>query len=163
MYTLDPDSACREVRVESESETIELARRLANAVLPVGLGSGIEIGLCGELGVGKTTLVRHMARALGVVEQVSSPSYVLQHEYRGQGKLVIEHWDLYRLTELPDDLNEPPAAGVVRFVEWADRNQMYMQKLSVKLFMHFADPWMQPEARSICIESARKLLCEIGL
>jgi len=98
-----------------------------------------------------------------VVEQVSSPSYVLQHEYRGQGGLMIEHWDLYRLTELPDDLNEPPAAGVVRFVEWADRDQAYMQRLSVKLFMHFADPCRQPEARRICIESARTLLSEIGL
>ena len=110
-----------DVVVTDERCTCELARRLAAA-----LHGGVTIGLRGGLGAGKTTLVRYLVEALGGNSvEVASPSYTLQHEYRlprGEGKPhVIEHWDLYRLSTMPEELYEPPEGGVVRLIEWPER------------------------------------------
>lgn len=82
------------------------------------------VTLSGELGAGKTTLVRAIASALGVTEPVTSPTYALVHEYRAPGTPVL-HVDLYRLEhagQLPqigwEDLLQSRA---VMLVEWPER------------------------------------------
>ena len=105
-----------EIEVLSEDETSRVAARLAAAVAP-----GRSIVLAGPLGAGKTAFVRYFAAAAGCAEPVSSPSFVLEHEYRSADGRVIEHWDLYRLAALPRELEEPPGPGVIRLVEWGDR------------------------------------------
>jgi len=103
--------------VNSESETAVLARAFAAVVR-----AGDSVGLSGDLGAGKTTFVRYLIGAMGGnVAQVSSPSYTLEHEYALPSGIVVEHWDLYRLREAPDELKEPPGAGVVRLLEWPER------------------------------------------
>jgi tRNA threonylcarbamoyladenosine biosynthesis protein TsaE len=91
------------------------------------LKPGDVVVLSGEVGVGKTTLVRAAARELGVGEDVTSPTYQLARAYRGKrdGKtLAIEHLDLYRLEGLDPydalDLDEHLRPDAVSFVEWAD-------------------------------------------
>jgi len=84
------------------------------------LRGGEMIALCGELGAGKTTLVRALTAALGSTDPVASPTFVLEHEYRATGR-VLRHWDLYRLGDEPEELREPPLACEVRLIEWADR------------------------------------------
>ncbi|MGD0090373.1 MAG: tRNA (adenosine(37)-N6)-threonylcarbamoyltransferase complex ATPase subunit type 1 TsaE [Planctomycetota bacterium] len=81
------------IETRSAAETEALAERLAR-VLP----GGMLIALQGELGAGKTVFVRGVARGLGVPADVmvNSPTYVLQHIYRG-GRLTLYHLDLYRL------------------------------------------------------------------
>ncbi len=104
-------------RVNSEDDTERLAQAFAHAVR-----GGDAIGLCGDLGAGKTTFVRYLVVALGGCSRdVSSPSYTLEHEYEVPDGGVIDHWDLYRISDLPDELAEPPAASVVRLIEWPDR------------------------------------------
>jgi tRNA threonylcarbamoyladenosine biosynthesis protein TsaE len=111
----------------SELDTKHLAERLATAC-----GGGISIGLCGDLGAGKTTLVRFLVWALGGSEgQVSSPSFALQNEYRLTSGLSVEHWDLYRLRDLPMELLEPPGRDVIRIVEWPDKVPGYTQSLDL--------------------------------
>lgn len=87
--------------------------------------AGLVIGLSGDLGAGKTELVKGLARGLGTAGQVHSPSFALVHEYGG-GRLPLFHLDLYRL-ETPSQIrgagleeyfNAP--AGVT-VVEWAER------------------------------------------
>lgn len=104
----------------SVAETLALGQKLAQR-----LGVGDCVALVGELGTGKTVLVRGIARGLGVADErlVASPSYVLVREYAGS--VPIYHVDLYRLSggeaELTDlGLEEMLAEGVV-LVEWADR------------------------------------------
>jgi tRNA threonylcarbamoyladenosine biosynthesis protein TsaE len=82
---------------------------------------GFSIALNGIMGAGKTTLVRLLAEHFGVVGEVSSPSYVLQYEYRVASNFLIEHWDLYRLHDLPDELYEPAPSSVLRIIEWANK------------------------------------------
>ena len=107
-------------RTDSADETLRLGEALADR-----LGAGDCVALVGELGAGKTVLVRGIARGLGVPDTrvVSSPSYVLVQEYAG--RVPIYHVDLYRLGAAEADpaelgLDEMLADGVV-LIEWADR------------------------------------------
>lgn len=95
-----------------------LAERLARAVEP-----GLVISLEGELGAGKTTFVRAFAVACGVeAEQVSSPTYVLVHEYFG--RFPVYHFDAYRLGDsdrfLQLGVDEYFAGEGVCLVEWGN-------------------------------------------
>lgn len=79
------------------------------------------VGLEGDLGTGKTELVRGIAEALGVTGSVHSPTFVLHHRYRG--RLLIEHIDLYRLEGMAwvDTGLDDPAPDAVTLVEWPER------------------------------------------
>ena len=95
------------------------------------LATGDIIALCGELGTGKTTLVRGMARGIGLEEEeVASPSFTLVNEYAGggllaKGPLRLFHIDLYRLADAREliaiDYEEYLTADGAVVVEWADR------------------------------------------
>lgn len=83
-----------------------------------------QVNLLGDLGAGKTTLVRGVLRGLGYAGRVKSPTYPLLETYQ-VGDLNLAHFDLYRL-ESPDAFPEAGfddvfAGAGVRFVEWPDR------------------------------------------
>ncbi len=107
-------------QTNSVEETVALGERLAGR-----FDVGDCVALVGDLGSGKTVLVRGLAVGLGVADErmVSSPTYVLVQEYAGRVRLY--HVDLYRLTAAEDELadlgiDEMLADGVV-VIEWADR------------------------------------------
>ena len=79
---------------KSDQETKRIAARLAKY-----LKAQDFLALCGDLGTGKTTFVKGLARGLGIKEeQVISPSFMLIRQYKG--KLPLYHFDLYRLDYL---------------------------------------------------------------
>lgn len=85
---------------------------------------GESLALSGTLGAGKTALVRGIAAGLGApAEAVSSPTFVLLHEYRG--RLRLAHLDLYRVDSLQDaesiGLDDYLSGSTVVAVEWADK------------------------------------------
>jgi tRNA threonylcarbamoyladenosine biosynthesis protein TsaE len=98
---------------ETESFGAKLAERLRG---------GDVVLVRGELGAGKTTLVRGAARALGVTDPVTSPSFSIGHRYRANGELTVSHLDLYRLAGLdredPELLADYLGTGRIAFVEW---------------------------------------------
>jgi tRNA threonylcarbamoyladenosine biosynthesis protein TsaE len=100
----------------SEAETQAVAAELAS-----GLSPGDIVTVSGELGSGKTTFVRGAARALGVRQPVTSPTYTIGHRY--DGDVDVSHLDLYRFTSLSHaewgDL-EPYFEDAVVFVEWPE-------------------------------------------
>ena len=75
----------------SPAETEALGARLAEA-----LDAGRVVAFTGDLGAGKTAFVSGMARALGVEERVTSPTFTIVNEYEG-GRLPLFHFDMYRL------------------------------------------------------------------
>ena len=100
----------------SPEETAALA-----AALAARLETGDVVTVSGDLGAGKTTFVRGAARALGVSEPVSSPTFTLGHRYAAQ--TPVAHLDLYRVKGLSaeewGDL-EPYFDDAVVFVEWPE-------------------------------------------
>ena len=106
--------------MERESSSPEETESVA-AELAAELRPGDVVTVSGELGSGKTTFVRGACRALGVVGNVTSPTYTIGHRYRG--KVEVSHLDLYRFEGVSPaewgDL-EPYFDGAVCFVEWPE-------------------------------------------
>jgi len=104
------------VTTGSAAETEALGARLAD-----DLGPGDVVVVSGEVGAGKTTLIRGACRALGVEGPVTSPTFTIGQRYEG-GRLPIAHLDLYRLDGLdaedPALLDDYLGPGAVAFVEW---------------------------------------------
>lgn len=108
------------IELSSERATRSLGKRLAPLLQP-----GDFVALDGDLGAGKTVLVKAVAKALGAGE-ATSPTFAIVHLYEG-GRIRLQHLDLYRVTgpaELFalgfDDLLAEPAAT---FCEWAARGR----------------------------------------
>ena len=99
----------------NESETIALGKRLALTV-----PSGITILLCGDLGAGKTTLVRGIAQGLNIKEVVQSPTFnIMKIYFKGDRPLV--HIDAYRLADIDTDIGLDEYIGYesgVTVIEW---------------------------------------------
>jgi tRNA threonylcarbamoyladenosine biosynthesis protein TsaE len=102
-------------RTSSRAETEEVGARIAARLAP-----GDVVLVSGELGAGKTTLIRGACRALGVTEPVTSPTFTIGHRYRG--RLPVSHLDLHRLEGLegeePGLLDDYLTDDAVAFVEW---------------------------------------------
>lgn len=109
--------AVRIVDTSDPAETESLGAELAGS-----LRDGDVVLVRGELGSGKTTLVRGAARALGVTDRVTSPSFSIGHRYSAGDRLTVSHLDLYRLAGLeqedPGLLADYLGAGRIAFVEW---------------------------------------------
>jgi len=108
-----------EVTLKSPAETEQLGLILGQKLAP-----GALVLLKGELGAGKTTLARGLARGMGVTEPVTSPTFSLLHCYTG--RFPVYHLDAYRL----EDFREARAAGLeealndlegVALLEWGER------------------------------------------
>jgi len=116
--TTSENVSAETVDSHSVEETFALGRRLATELRP-----GAVVALYGELGAGKTVLVKAIARALGFAGAVTSPTFTIIHEYPTDPP--IYHVDLYRLnTEqeaLEVGIEEYLRGRGVCIVEWADR------------------------------------------
>jgi tRNA threonylcarbamoyladenosine biosynthesis protein TsaE len=100
----------------SAVETEALGARLAEQLEPDDV-----VVVSGEVGAGKTTLIRGACRALGIEGPITSPTFTIGHRYAG-GRLPVSHLDLYRLDGLggeePALLDDYLTPGSVAFVEW---------------------------------------------
>jgi tRNA threonylcarbamoyladenosine biosynthesis protein TsaE len=108
------------VETTSPAQTEALAAELA-----ARLRVGDVVTVSGELGTGKTTFVRGACTALGVAEQVTSPTYTIGHRYHG-ARAMVSHLDLYRFQGVSaaewGDL-EPYFDDSIAFVEWPEAGE----------------------------------------
>ncbi|HKH14954.1 MAG TPA: tRNA (adenosine(37)-N6)-threonylcarbamoyltransferase complex ATPase subunit type 1 TsaE [Solirubrobacterales bacterium] len=117
-------------RTSSPGETEEVGARIAARLRP-----GDVVLVSGELGAGKTTLIRGACRELGVSEPVTSPTFTIGQRYRG--RVPVSHLDLYRLEGLQDEdpglLDDYLTDDAVAFVEWPLAAEPVLERIAVRV------------------------------
>lgn len=122
-------------RIADERAAEDFGLRLAAT-----LGAGDVIALIGDLGTGKTTLTKYIARGLGVTETITSPTFTIVSEYHS-GRLALYHFDAYRLQGAEDafdaGIEEYFCRGGVCVIEWADRIAELLPEDTRCIFMEY--------------------------
>ena len=108
------------IELPDEASTVDLGRQLGGALPRSGI-----VFLSGELGAGKTTLVRGVLHSLGHVGAVKSPTYTLCEPYIVSGDFSICHFDLYRLGQAEEleflGFRDYVSSGALLLIEWPER------------------------------------------
>mgnify|MGYP004602632921 FL=1 len=129
------------------SHSVEETEAFGAALAPA-LHSGAVLALFGGMGMGKTALVRGIARGMGLTAPVSSPTFALVHDYGGTPPLV--HFDMYRVSGW-DDLYSTGffdylAAGAILVVEWSENIENALPADAIRLY------FSAPDEQTRCIE-----------
>ncbi|MBP7018156.1 tRNA (adenosine(37)-N6)-threonylcarbamoyltransferase complex ATPase subunit type 1 TsaE [Candidatus Saccharibacteria bacterium] len=125
-----------EITSKRPEDTSALGQRLAE-ILKTSDVRFIE--LIGDLGTGKTQLVRGLARGINSQDVVQSPSFTISRQYNGND-ITIHHYDLYRLgdepgiiqSELQESIDDPK---VITVIEWADSVIGFLPKNRIKIII----------------------------
>ncbi|MCQ2568832.1 MAG: tRNA (adenosine(37)-N6)-threonylcarbamoyltransferase complex ATPase subunit type 1 TsaE [Candidatus Saccharibacteria bacterium] len=107
--------------INSEKDMLEYGEKLG-----AKLEAPVVLELLGDVGAGKTTLVRGIAKGLGIEEEVTSPSFTISKEYQGE-KYRLVHYDFYRLGD-PGIMSEDLAEAIsddstITIIEWGNSIQ----------------------------------------
>ncbi|HOV63562.1 MAG TPA: tRNA (adenosine(37)-N6)-threonylcarbamoyltransferase complex ATPase subunit type 1 TsaE [Spirochaetia bacterium] len=106
------------IKTHTEEETISCGKDIGKRLFP-----GAVVALSGTLGAGKTTLVKGIAQALDIEEEVTSPSFTIISEY--EGSLPLYHMDLYRIESIREfeDLGSDEMLGGkgICVIEWSEK------------------------------------------
>lgn len=117
------------ITTRNERETIELAQNFESEKFP-----NMIICLDGELGSGKTIFTKGIANALGIDQNITSPTFTIIKEY--EGELPLYHMDVYRLNGNTDGvgIEEYFQKGGVTVIEWADtiKDILPQERLDIK-------------------------------
>lgn len=129
-----------ELKINNLQDTDKVAKAIAASVEK----QGCLFCLYGDIGAGKTTLVRSIAKALEITEKVTSPSFVILNEYHS-GKIPVYHFDLYRLEEegvksILEEIREyTENPNAVTFVEWAEFDAGELPNNRIELNIDYVD------------------------
>ena len=140
---------------ESPDQTEALGRAWGEVARP-----GSVFLLQGDLGAGKTTLVRGLGRGLGIENGIKSPSFAIHLSY--PGRLTLHHLDLYRI-QVPRDLEELGLEDVmgrdgVCVVEWSERLGPETPEWGVRIRFES----LKPETRRLTISGEQGLIRELA-
>lgn len=110
---------------KSEAETIKIARDFARE-----LKEGTVVALFGDLGAGKTAFVKGISEEMGILGEVSSPTFTIVNQY--DGKKTLFHFDAYRLENAPRDdldwLDDYLFSDGICLIEWAENIKTVLPK-----------------------------------
>jgi len=125
------------LQLNNSEDTLKLGEIIGKSINP-----GSIIALVGDLGAGKTVLVKGIARGLGIEEEPNSPTFVIMNSY--EGRIPLYHFDLYRLS----DEDELLAIGYEEYfygngvcaVEWADRVEEIFTEHTINIEIKIPEP-----------------------
>lgn len=137
-----------------EAATAALGEAMAQALLALReeiAVHGFALGLEGELGAGKTTLVRALLRRLGVAGPVKSPSFALLEPYE-VSRLHLYHFDFYRFKNprefLDAGFSEYFGPGKICLVEWPERAEQYLPETDLRICLRVLEAGRSVELRA---------------
>ncbi|RPF57049.1 tRNA (adenosine(37)-N6)-threonylcarbamoyltransferase complex ATPase subunit type 1 TsaE [Aquisalibacillus elongatus] len=119
------------IKTDSEEQTQTVAERLAQYLNPKDV-----ITLDGDLGAGKTTFTKGLAKGLGVKRTVNSPTYTIIKEYKGT--VPFYHMDVYRLEDSDEDIgfDEYFNGDGISVVEWSSFIQEFLPEERLEVTIH---------------------------
>lgn len=122
-------------KTESAAQTEALGERIGAELAP-----GDVVLVYGELGAGKTTLIRGACDALGVTEPVTSPTFTIGQRYAG--RMPVSHLDLYRLADLQQEdpalLADYLTPDAVAFIEWPAAAEPRLERVNKRIELRHA-------------------------
>jgi len=152
-----PMSTQKTIEVASEQETRTLGEQLGRL-----LKGGEVIELVGDVGAGKTTFVKGLARGLDIDEDVQSPSFTISRVYDARDNLQLAHYDFYRLNdagimanELTETTQDPET---VTIIEWADIVEGVLPERRLRIV--FSSP--TETSRSLVLDGNEDILNTLG-
>ena len=115
---------------QNEEELISIGQKLGRL-----LDSGDIIVLSGDLGAGKTTLTKGIAKGLDISQMIKSPTYTIVREY--EGRLPLYHLDVYRIGDDPDsiDLDDFLFGDGATIIEWGEMIEPSLSDAYLKIFI----------------------------
>ena len=115
---------------QNEEELISIGQKLGRL-----LDSGDIIVLSGDLGAGKTTLTKGIAKGLDISQMIKSPTYTIVREY--EGRLPLYHLDVYRIGDDPDsiDLDDFLFGDGATIIEWGELIEPSLSDVYLKIFI----------------------------
>ncbi len=126
------------MNIKSEQAMLEYGQSFAEKIV-----TPIVIELVGDVGVGKTTFVRGLAKGLGIKEPVTSPSFTISKEYALPGGGSLVHYDFYRLSEpglMIDDLMEKISdSRNIVIIEWGESVADLLPENHVKIEIEYGE------------------------
>lgn len=139
--------------VNNESAMVELGE-----VIGRRLRGGEVLELVGDVGAGKTTLVKGIGRGLEVTDDVQSPSFTISRVYEARDGLSLHHYDFYRLQEagvMQYELSESiEAPEVITVIEWADTVQDVLPERQCRIDIKYVP---DGEGRAVTITAPNEL------
>src|SRR5574340_1377462 len=154
MHTADDTVRCRAHLID-EAATLAFGARLAR-----GLQAGMTFYLEGDLGAGKTTLVRGMVRALGYGGRVKSPTYTLAESY-SLPTFELYHFDLYRMHDprewLDAGFRDVSDGRTVSLIEWPEKAAGWLPPPDVIIRLTIADDAREIECEAASLRGAHYL------
>lgn len=130
----------------SEKDTEEIGKKLGKLVRP-----GDVLCLVGDLGTGKTTFTKALAKGLEIEDDVTSPTFTIVQEY--EGRIPLYHFDVYRIEDVSEMEDLPYEeyfyGDGVCVIEWAEM----IQEILPKDYMKIQIQYLKDQRRKICFET----------
>jgi len=126
------------MKITSEQEMLNFGKDFANRQDPLSI-----IELIGDVGAGKTTFVRGLAKGLGIKENITSPSFTISKTYVLPNGKTLTHYDFYRLNDpgiMQGDLTESfQNPNNITVIEWADSVENLLPKNRTRISIKYND------------------------
>lgn len=147
------------MKLTFKAQTSQHTIRIGEAIGSI-LNTGDVVALSGELGAGKTTLTKGIAKALDVQEEITSPTFCIVSEY--EGTLPLRHIDLYRLSGVEDfegiGGEELFWREGVCVLEWSERIKAAIPKDALRVYIRLtSDGWRLIDVDNISEQTAQDL------